>query len=119
MSVFNWLLIAHLVGDWLLQTEYEATNKARGRFCNRALVKHCVVYTLSFVPFFLLLDINMNWLGLIFVSHMFIDRRWPVERYIRSVKLTSERTIEEVPILMLVVDQIFHILILVPIVVFG
>ena len=37
MSLFDKLLVAHLVGDWLLQTEWQALNKSRNY---RALFSH-------------------------------------------------------------------------------
>ena len=31
MTVLEALLMAHLIGDWILQTEYQALNKMKGK----------------------------------------------------------------------------------------
>ena len=41
MSLFDSLLVAHLVGDWLLQTEWQALNKTKNW---RAMWAHVAVY---------------------------------------------------------------------------
>ena len=119
MSPFMALMLAHLVGDWMIQTEYQALNKAKGHWCNDALCAHCIGYTLCFVPVFLLYSLNWWWLALIFGSHMFLDRRWPVIWWIRVVKRTSDETISKLFWLVVAVDQIMHLLILVPIALFN
>lgn len=111
-SRFILLFLSHMIGDWLLQTEHQAMNKAKGRFFNGALFFHCFGYTLSFVPAFWLGQIDWWWLALIFSSHMFLDRRWPVIWWIRLVKRTSEETIKNLFWLVIAVDQVIHILIL-------
>jgi len=45
MSLFDFLLVAHLVGDWMFQTSWMADNK-RGRPFSAACLLHCLVYTL-------------------------------------------------------------------------
>ena len=117
MTIFEMLVLAHLVGDWIIQTEYEAMNKVKGNFFNLALYKHCFMYTLCFVPVFLVAGINWWWLLLVFWSHMFLDRRWPVIWWIEKVKRTSPETINNLFWLVIAVDQIMHILILVVIVI--
>ena len=112
MCPFDYLILAHLVGDYLLQTEYEALNKATGRFWNRALVSHCIKYTLCFLPVFWLTSINAGWLIPLWLSHMFLDRRWPVILWRRYVMAGQETTIKNTFLLTIVVDQIFHIIIL-------
>jgi len=111
-TCFIYLFLSHLIGDWLIQTEFQALNKAKGRFFNRALTTHCLGYTLCFVPAFALAHIAWPWLALIFWSHLFLDRRWPVIWWIRVMKRTSEETIKNLFWLVIAVDQVFHILIL-------
>ena len=45
MSLFDLLLVAHFVGDWMFQTSWMADNK-RGRPLSAACLLHCLVYTL-------------------------------------------------------------------------
>ena len=116
MTMFECLLVAHLVGDWLLQTEHEAMNKTRGHFFNSAILKHCATYTLSFVPVFLVFPMSPAWLILVFASHWFLDRRWPVVIFIQKVKFTSQKTIDHLFWLVIAVDQVLHILVIVGVV---
>ncbi len=113
MTSFELLVIAHLIGDWTLQTEYMAKQKFTGKFINWALISHCLVYSSVFIPVFVMQDIHPAWILLIFGSHLFIDRRWPVTWWIRSVMHTSEETIKSLWWLTIMVDQTAHTLILV------
>jgi hypothetical protein len=77
MSLFDTLLIAHLLGDWILQTEWQAQNKERGW---GALLGHVVVYHLFVLGGCLLyLDaenpIVYVVVILLAVSHLILDRR--------------------------------------------
>lgn len=112
MNVFEWLFIAHLAGDYLFQTEFQAAHKASGRFFNKALFSHCATYTLCFVPAFFVLSLNSWWLVLVFASHLFLDRRWPVILWRKCVKRESEEHIAHTFGLTIAIDQVFHILIL-------
>lgn len=119
MNVFEMLVLAHFIADWLLQSEYQATEKFNGKFFNSALITHCMVYTLCFVPVFWIAHLNWLWLLPIFWSHMFLDRRWPVKWWIRNVMRTSDETIEKLFWLVIVVDQVMHVLILALIVILS
>ena len=112
MNIFETLVITHLIGDWIFQTEYEAMNKMKDSFWNRALFSHCLICTLCFAPAFWSYGINWLWLLLIFGSHLFLDRRWPVVWWISTIKRTSPETVEKLYWLVIVVDQIMHVLIL-------
>jgi hypothetical protein len=76
MSIFNWLLVAHLVADWMLQNDWIARNKQR-RWFTGAILVHCTVYALVLVaalwvapvtqpPYFL-------FAALVFLTHWLID----------------------------------------------
>jgi hypothetical protein len=110
--MFECLFLCHLIGDWLCQTEFEAMNKAKGRFANWAIVKHCLTYTLSFLPAFLYFGFPLWWFAIIYSTHHILDRRWPVIWFIRVMKCTDQRTIDALFWLVIAVDQTFHILIL-------
>lgn len=112
MTVFELLILSHLVGDFLVQTEFEALNKALGKFFNRALLVHCLKYTLCFAPFFWNIGSGYFWLLLIFSSHMVLDRRWLIIWWRHYVNRNSPKSIENTFWLTVVVDQIFHILVL-------
>ncbi len=48
MSLFTWLLLGHLIGDWMLQNDWMARYK-RGRWWSLECIVHCVVYSVSVV----------------------------------------------------------------------
>lgn len=60
-------LILHLFGDYVLQTDWMATNKTKRM---TVAVVHAAVYSLPF----LLLEPSMVALGVIFATHLVIDR---------------------------------------------
>jgi len=109
-------LVSHLVGDFLLQTDWQATHKhaglGRDRTARRALLSHILTYTLSFVP-------ALIWIGaelgaaeavgaaaLIALPHMVIDDGRLVGAYISAVKHTPS---PPPPGVAVPVDQSFHV----------
>ena len=53
VSVFASFLVAHMVGDYLFQTDWQARNKRgglSGGVALRALATHVTTYTLAFLP---------------------------------------------------------------------
>lgn len=62
------LFILHLVGDFLLQSDWMARNKARS---SHAAAAHVLAYTF---PFWLILQPTWSALALIAGSHFLIDR---------------------------------------------
>ncbi|MHA6260080.1 DUF3307 domain-containing protein [Sporosarcina sp. CAU 1771] len=108
MTVFNYLLIGHLVGDFLFQTNWMAINKSTKWV---PLLSHCTVYTASLFSLALVGNyvLPIEVIVLLFVSHIVLDRRkfvvWWVERIMNSKGPESKW-------LKIVVDQVFHILIL-------
>ena len=71
-------LVAHLVGDYILQSDWMVREKGRNSL---ACAVHCVFYTLPF----LLLTTNPTTLAVIAGSHFVIDR-WRVARYLIWLK---------------------------------
>lgn len=67
-------LLAHLIGDYFLQSDYCALNKTKRHF---PCFLHCVLYTLPF----LFLTQNFWALFLIFFTH-FIEDRWSLIKYV-------------------------------------
>ncbi|MCC6596908.1 MAG: DUF3307 domain-containing protein [Rhodanobacteraceae bacterium] len=66
--------VAHLVGDYVIQSDWMASEKTKQ---NQAALAHALTYTLPF----LLLSRSPLALGLIAASHFVIDR-WRLARYV-------------------------------------
>lgn len=118
LTPFEVLFITHLVMDWLLQWKWEATNKSKSL---RALLFHCAVYTAGFVKVFFMLKISLVWLILIFASHVFLDNRkfefWVLEKFKGYKKEECSESLWN--ILVIGIDQTFHLAVLALIVIFS
>jgi hypothetical protein len=115
VELFAAFIVCHLVGDFLLQTDWQARNKHEGlgtdRTARRALAAHLLTYTLAFVP-------ALIWVGndqgvpqafgaaaLLVGPHVVQDDGRLIAAYVRRVK-----GIEVTPSpLMFAVDQSFHV----------
>lgn len=116
VSVFAAFLVAHMVGDYLFQTDWQARNKRGGlsgdRIAFRALLTHVTTYTLAFVPALVWIadDLDAGWgllaAALIFLPHFVIDDGRVVRAYLAHVKRADGFDIG----LAASVDQSFHIL---------
>jgi hypothetical protein len=113
-------LVCHLVGDFGLQTEWQAQHKREGLgrdpVARRALVAHVTTYTLAFVPAFVWLlteDVSAALVAaiavLIFVTHLIQDDGRLLDRYIRRVKHTEAASH---PTVAAALDQTFHVVVL-------
>lgn len=106
MTPFSYLLIGHLVGDYLFQTSWMAENKAKQW---APLLIHCAIYTTAVA----LLGV---WGGVVFppvvyvvlfLSHVLLDRRTFVVWWNATImKNTTQNW------LFTMTDQIFHVIIL-------
>lgn len=108
MNLFAYLLLGHLVGDYLLQTSWMAMNKANKWV---PLLTHCFVYTLSvcLAIFIAGLSLPIAVVLIIFISHVFLDKRVFVvwwAKHIMGVKQPEGNW------LIIMADQVFHLLIL-------
>ncbi len=79
MTIFTWLLIAHLVGDWMLQNDWMAQHKQNG-LLNGAIAVHCLLYTATILASLWLATLNqpvplplIPFAVIIFLSHWLID----------------------------------------------
>lgn len=107
--------IAHVVGDYLVQTDWQARHKARGLagdpLALRALGTHVVTYTLTFLPV-------LAWIGaerspawalaataLVALPHLVVDDGRVVRAYLTRVK----RADDPGPGLAAAVDQSLHL----------
>jgi hypothetical protein len=118
VEVIAVLLVSHLVGDFLLQTDWQARHKQNGLgadpIARRALRSHVATYTLAFLP-------ALVWIGLeadaaravaigvlIAVPHMVQDDGRLLDAYMARVKGLAQTS----PGLRVAVDQSFHVLML-------
>lgn len=106
MTPFVYLLVGHLVGDYLIQTSWMAENKARHW---GALFLHCTLYTLAVAAAALWggVDLPLWSFGLLFLSHVLLDRRTFVVWWNRVIMGNTTQNW-----LFIMTDQIFHILVL-------
>lgn len=105
MELFDWLLVGHLVGDFILQTRWMAEKKAKETL---PLITHSAVYTLA-VALFALLAGGLSWwgMGLIFICHVILDQRAFIDYW--AAKVNGNTNIDWLKITL---DQSWHILIL-------
>lgn len=122
MASLNWveafavLLVSHLAGDFLLQTDWQARHKQNGLggdpVARRALFTHVATYMLAFLP-------ALIWIGLEFdparaiaigflvaVPHLIQDDRRLLDAYMARVKGLSQTSSG----LRVAVDQSFHVI---------
>jgi hypothetical protein len=114
-TVFLVLLAGHLLGDWVAQTDWQATNKTRSW---AALTAHVASYHLLMGLLLLIPILRDGWpagkalaaLAASAITHAVIDRRWPVRALMRAAGSPGFATVEWGVI---VVDQALHLFILV------
>lgn len=109
-------LVAHMVGDYLLQTDWQARHKRGGLTgdgsSRRALWTHVTTYTIAFLPVIVWMgsevSVGIGILAgvLIFVPHLIIDDGRVVDFYLRRVKRADARNVG----LATSVDQALHVL---------
>jgi hypothetical protein len=114
VEVFVVFFVSHEVGDYLLQTDWQAMHKRGGLSSpgvrRRALLSHIATYTLSFVPALIWLWDSLHWgvvgvAALIAIPHMIQDDGRLLTEYARVVKKAD---LNANPPLGAVLDQAFH-----------
>jgi hypothetical protein len=109
------LLVSHVAGDVLIQTEWQALMKMRGvgdPVGRRALARHIVTYTAGFLPALAWIAAETNVFravavgALVATTHLVIDDGRLVSAWLRKVK----RAVDPTTALTIAVDQSFHIL---------
>jgi hypothetical protein len=116
VSAFAGFLVAHMVGDYLFQTDWQARHKRGGltgsAVARRALVMHVTTYTLAFVPALIWIGSNTDAATaivagiLIFIPHLIVDDGRLVRFYLARVKRADGFDVG----LAASVDQSFHVL---------
>ena len=115
-EVFAVFVLCHLVGDYLLQTDWQARHKHGGLggdpVARRALVSHIATYTLAFVPALVWLHDDLGASVLIVavavaIPHLVQDDGRLIWAYLRRVKGCDP--VSE-PLVAAAVDQTLHLL---------
>ena len=79
------LLLGHLVGDYLFQTDFMALNKTKNTLKGWiAAIIHCIFYT--FAVCLMMNNYDMLWIIIVFFSHFFIDKFNLGEIYMDKIK---------------------------------
>lgn len=109
MSPIAAVIVGHLIGDWIIQTDYQAANKTTSWKANQ---QHMLGYHLTLATF-CLLAMSPAWtaavVGVSWVTHSLIDRRWPVKRLMVA---TRSQPFSETDFGVIAVDQALHLSIL-------
>jgi hypothetical protein len=115
-EVFAVLLVSHLVGDYLLQTDWQAVHKRGGLgpdpVSRQALLSHVATYTLAFVPALIWLAGDLSVVAVvglacgIAIPHLVQDDGRLLAIYVRQVKGCD---IVAFPLVGAAVDQTMHI----------
>lgn len=118
VEVFAVFIVCHMVGDYLLQTDWQANHKRGGlgsnRESRRALASHILTYTLAFVPAFIWLAEEIDTMlipvvALVAIPHWIQDDGRLLTIYIEKVKgaqAAANKTVAAA------VDQSFHFVVL-------
>ena len=115
VEVFVAFAVSHLVGDFLFQTEWQATHKrgglGRDRVARRALLAHGAGYMLAFVPALIWIAGDRGAVVLLVaaaigVPHVAQDDGRVVAWWMRQVKGAD---FHHQPLLAVSVDQVLHI----------
>jgi Protein of unknown function (DUF3307) len=116
VEIFAVFIVSHLVGDFLLQTDVQATHKRGGLSANgkspRGLLSHTLTYTLAFVPALVWISDDIGVLAaigtalLIALPHMLQDDGRLLDIYMRRVKGVDPKPGG----LLIAVDQAWHVL---------
>lgn len=114
VEVFAVLVVSHLVGDFLIQTDWQARNKENGLgpkpLHRRALLFHVLTYMVAFVPALIWIGIETDalWavlMGLVIaVPHLIQDDRRLLDAYLTKIKGMAVVDTN----LRIAVDQAFH-----------
>jgi hypothetical protein len=99
VEIFAVLLVAHLLGDFVLQTEWQAINKhgglGRDPVKRRALLMHILTYAIPFVPVFVWVADHESTGAVVacaavtFGTHLVQDDGRVLAWYVRHIKKTT------------------------------
>jgi hypothetical protein len=112
VTIFEGLLMAHLLGDWLLQTEWQAQNKASNwrAMLSHVVVYHAIVFIVLYFGFQLRAAPTIAVVLVLSVLHAILDRKSVIESIMKRLRITVHREPERW--LIIAVDQSVHLLLL-------
>lgn len=107
LTVFLKLLLAHLLGDFLLQPKSWVTKRKENILY---LLLHVLVHIVLMVVFFAN-ELSSYWMSIVFVgcSHLAID----------SFKIWWEKKYPFKPVILFLTDQLLHVLVLVGVIIYN
>jgi hypothetical protein len=110
VSLFDWLLVGHLIGDFLIQTDDMAAHKTHSRsWMLRHIGFYAAVMAVALVLYALTHALSpwMIAVALLFIclTHLVLDQRDFTGWWMRVAGISSDRAW-----LTVVVDQVFHLL---------
>ncbi len=94
-AVFVVFFVSHQLGDYLLQTDWQATHKRGGLggdpVARRALLAHTRNYAVGYVPAFIWISTALGWSALlvavaVVIPHLVQDDGRALRTYMRRVK---------------------------------
>lgn len=109
MNALAVVLAGHLIGDWIVQTDWQAANKTTSWKANQ---QHMLGYHLTLaVLASLALSVagTLALVGVSWLTHAVIDRRWPT---IWLMQHTGSRPFSQTTFGVIAVDQALHLSIL-------
>lgn len=109
MNPISAVLVGHLIGDWIVQTDYQAANKPHHWKANQ---QHMLGYHITLFAFCALaMPLRAVWIVILvsWITHSFIDRRWPVKIL---MKWTGSYPFSQTTFGVVAVDQALHLSIL-------
>jgi hypothetical protein len=116
VAVFDVFIVCHLVGDFLFQTDWQATHKDHGLggdpVRRRALISHVGTYMVAFLPALVWIGMELElWRAVlaavvIAVPHLIQDDRRLLDAYMLRVK--GRDSLDSTG-LRVAVDQSFHL----------
>jgi Protein of unknown function (DUF3307) len=80
MTFFEKLLLAHVIGDYVLQTTWMASRKGAHYL---PCIVHCLIYTLVVCLF---TSMNPWWILFVFSSHFFIDKWSLADKWLKLIR---------------------------------
>lgn len=113
-TAFILQFVGHRIGDYLLQTDYQAQNKAKSVTVR---IRHCTIYSLA-ISLLVAVVFGIETAAIVYlltkVEHLFIDSRWPVVGYKKLLEKVAGNKgfdIDKMPFFVLIeIDQSIHYL---------